>query len=150
MNYLSRFQITDSQIVDFLFWTDSLPDEFSAQGMALYDTFRRCEEQPKEDEIVFQSNLHIALNQFNEEDKDQIELVIRMEIRGLIKTPIPPDDEKEKNEEWARLNAVSLLYSAARTHINSFSRLTSSGPVTLPSIDPRVYMEAAKQKGENQ
>ncbi|MCL2525737.1 MAG: hypothetical protein FWE46_01600 [Coriobacteriia bacterium] len=141
-NLISPAQLIEYEITDFVFVTRSLPDDLVEPGLSLGESFAKMAAQPNDDRVLYQQHLHVALNTFEgDEDEHSFRAAIRISMRGKLSVPTPKEGKEKESEEWAHLNAISLLYSSIRSYVDAFSKLTSQDGIRLPAIIPDAFLE---------
>ncbi len=77
-------------------------------------------------------------------------VTLRVVLRGLVTAKFEEHMKEEERNHLLKVNAISLLYAEARSHLLAITALSPVGKVLLPPIDPYALVDEESYSNRQQ
>jgi hypothetical protein len=143
---LSPFEFADSQLLDLKIAIDPQSTEMARGDDSMNISVGYIPIDTGEDENTGQFNLKVGFKSYpktkgKRKRKPKPFIDLSIELRCLVKTRFNDAVPETERNLLMKVNALSLLYGEARTHLAALTALSPAGKVMLKTIDPFEVIE---------
>ena len=97
--------------------------------------------------LANEMKVRVSLTESPSDGQPREAMHVRLSMGGVVTMPMDVDAGRDELEAYLLLNGVSLFYSSARSYIEVLTGQSPMGRFTIPPIDPKRYLDMAKNEG---